>query len=152
VKTLILGLGNDILSDDSCGLVIARKLFEKIRSANVEHLGASYAGWRLIDLLKGFDKAVIIDSIVSADVKPGECVKIDPGHITSAHLANSHGLGLFEALEMSRSLGGKMPERISIYAVGVRNPYEFGEKLACDIEARIPYIIDEIIKEEKFDA
>lgn len=149
MKTLILGLGNDILSDDSCGLAAAEKLYEKVRSRDVEHIGASYAGWRLLDLLTGFDKVIIIDTIVREDVAPGECVRIDQSRINSAHLANSHGLGLLEALEMSRSLGNKMPDDIAIYAIGVKNPYEFGSNMSQEIECRIPGIIESIIKEEK---
>ena len=60
--TLVLGLGNPFLSDDCVGLIVAREV--EVALANypgVEVCLASVAGLDLLDMLSGFDKALIMD-------------------------------------------------------------------------------------------
>jgi len=148
-RTLILGLGNTILRDDAAGIIVARKVFEEVDRTKIELVEASYAGWRLIDILAGRERVIIIDSLLDAQCKPGECCRIELSQLKSAHLSASHGMGLAEALELARQNGAQIPKRISVYAVGVKNPYEFGEELSPEVEQRVPEIAREIIAEEK---
>jgi len=149
-KTLILGLGNTILSDDAVGIIVARKVYNALLELgpflDVEFREASYAGWRLIDIISGFRKAVIIDAIQGAGGKLGECYQIEQAQVNSIHLQSAHGIGLNTALEMAKQSGIKMPEEISIYAVEVKNPYEFGENISPEVESKIPGIAAEIIR------
>jgi len=152
-RTLILGLGNTILSDDAAGIIVARRLYEKLIACggrnDVDLAEASYAGWRLIDLMAGYRRIIIIDSILSGKGSPGECFKVEPREISSLHLQSSHGLGLEEALELARRSGQDVPEKIAIFAIEVTNPYEFGEGVSPEIAGKIPGIVDGILDEEK---
>jgi hydrogenase maturation protease len=64
MKTLILGMGNTLLCDDGIGIITKRYL-EKIlnASANVDFCETSWGGFKIIDILTGYDYAVVIDSI-----------------------------------------------------------------------------------------
>jgi hydrogenase maturation protease len=61
MKTVILGLGNPILTDNAVGIKIAQKLKEE--SSKLEVIETSEAGIALLDLIMGYDKLIIIDSI-----------------------------------------------------------------------------------------
>ena len=59
MKTLILGMGNPILSDDGVGLALAAMLRNKIRGADVA--ASAMIGLSLFDLIIGYDTIFIIE-------------------------------------------------------------------------------------------
>lgn len=150
-KVLIIGIGNTILSDDAIGIIIAKKIYDTLlknkQASNVECVETSYAGWRLIDLIAGYKRVIIIDAIQSGGTI-GECYKVSRSNINSFHLQVSHGMDLETSLELAKKSGMDVPEDISIYAVEVKNPYEFGEKLSPEIAVKIPEITKGIIHQE----
>lgn len=60
-------------------------------------------------------------------------------------MQSSHGLGLNESIELAKRSGIKMPDEISVYAVEVGNPYEFGESILPEIEQKVPAIVKQIV-------
>lgn len=151
-KILLIGLGNSILSDDAAGIEVARTVAGKLKDGAVEFVEASYAGWRLIDILNGYKRAIIVDSIVGERYKPGECYKVELKNMKLLHLSSSHGMGLNEAIGMAKMQGFQIPEKISLYAIGVSNPFEFGEKMTDEVSGGIQGAAEKIIKEENLDA
>jgi hypothetical protein len=61
-RTLVLGLGNDILADDAIGLLAVRALRPSLDDA-VDVEETSVHGVALLDLLTGYDHAVLIDAV-----------------------------------------------------------------------------------------
>jgi len=61
-KTLILGLGNPILSDDGIGLVVAERL--KGRVGGVDVISTPLTGLHLLDLMVGYDALFLIDAMI----------------------------------------------------------------------------------------
>jgi len=148
VKTLILGLGNDIMSDDAAGILVARAIKARIDDGVADVVESTYAGWRLIDLLRGYERVIVVDAIVSSQCAPGAVCRVDLADIRSLHLQSSHGMGLHEACSFARLNGFQMPQVLSAYAVGVTNPYVFGTELSQEVADCIDAIADEIIREE----
>lgn len=147
MKVLILGLGNPILTDDGVGIKVAQKIGE--RRPDLEVVETSEAGLSLLDLISGYDKIVIIDSIVTGRGRPGEVYKIELSDLKpSWEIAFSHGVDLATALELGRKLGLEMPGEISIYAVEVRDVTTFGERCTEEVERSIPFIAEQILREE----
>jgi hydrogenase maturation protease len=70
MDTLILGIGNPILTDDRVGIKIAQKLKEE--KPELEVVETSEAGITLLDLIVGYNKLIIIDSIKTEKGKPGD--------------------------------------------------------------------------------
>lgn len=151
-KTLILGIGNSILSDDATGIIVARKIYDELVNSkgfeDIEFAETAYAGWRLVDLIAGHKKIIIIDAIQGGGGSAGDCYKIEQSKSNSLHLHFSHGMDLFTALEFARKSGIDIPDNISIYAVEVNNPYEFGETISPAVNEKIPVIVHEIIRQE----
>lgn len=148
MNTLILGMGNSILTDDGVGIKIARKLKE--REPELEVIETSEAGIALLDFIVGYDKLIIIDSIKTEKGKPGELYRLGMEALKpAANLSSSHGIDIATAYEIGQGLGYKMPKYISIYAVEVEDNTTFGEECTGEVEGRIPFIAEQIIGEEK---
>ncbi|GAH17016.1 unnamed protein product [marine sediment metagenome] len=72
MKTLILGLGNPILSDDGVGFCVAGELRGRLSQQEVTVMETSMTGLSLLDLLAGYDRAIIIDAIQAVGGKAGQ--------------------------------------------------------------------------------
>ena len=148
MKTLILGLGNPILTDDAVGIRIAEEL--KQRLPDLEVIGVSESGIALLEHVVGYDKLVIIDSIKTEEGKPGELYKLELEDLKpAADFSSSHGIGIATAFKLGERLGYRMPEQVSIYAVEIRDNTTFGEKCTQEVAQSIPFIVRQIIKEER---
>jgi len=148
MNTLILGIGNPILTDDGVGIKIARKIKE--RNPELEVIETSEAGIALLDLIADYDKLVIIDSIKTGQEKPGKAYKLRLEDLKPAvDSASSHGVDIATAFELGRGLGYRMPKYISLYAVEIKDNTTFGEDCTEEVEEKIPFIISQIIEEEK---
>ena len=148
MNTLILGIGNPILTDDRVGIEIARKLKEE--KPELEVVETSEAGITLLDLIVGYNKLIIIDSIKTEKGKPGDLYKLELEDLKPAKdFSSSHGIGIATAFELGKGLGYRIPKYTSIYAVEIKDNTTFGEKCTREVKERIPFIAKQIIKGEK---
>ncbi len=147
VKTIILGLGNPILTDDGVGIKVAQKISEE--NPGLEVRETSGDGFALLDHMVGYDKFILVDSIKTEQGKPGELYKLELEDLKLARdFSSSHCMNIANALEIGQRLGYKMPKYITIYAVEIRDNTTFGEKCTEEVEEKIPFIAKQIIEEE----
>ncbi len=148
MNTLILGIGNPILRDDGVGIRIARKLREE--NPELEVIETSQAGLTLLDLVAGYDRLIIIDSIKTGRGKTGEVYELGLEALKpSKDFSSSHGIDIATAFKLGHQLGYKMPGYVRIYAVEVMHNTTFGEECSPEIEERIPLIARQIARQEK---
>jgi hydrogenase maturation protease len=148
MKTLVLGMGNTILTDDGAGIMVARSLKE--RKPDLAVVETSEAGLALLDFIVGYDRLIIVDSIKTGQGKPGELYKMEMGALKpTAHLTSLHGVDVATAFELGQKLGYHMPRRVSIYAVEVKDNTSFGEECTEEVGGKISLITEQIIGEEK---
>lgn len=152
MKTLVIGLGNPILSDDGIGVRIAYEVLKELPEVNhIEVTEVSVGGLTLMESMIGYDRVILIDAIQLNDPRPG-CIhrmslddlrEISP----TQHSASPHDTTLVTALEMGRQIGLNLPQEIIIYAIEVVNTLDFGEELTPAVAAAIPEATEAIIKE-----
>ncbi len=148
MKTLILGIGNTILTDDGVGIRVAQKIKEK--KPDLEVIEASETGVALLDYVVGYDKLIIIDSIKTGNGEPGELYKLNLKDLrASTNLFSSHGIDIATAFELGQGLGYEMPKHISIYGVETKNTMTLGERCTEEIEEKLLSIVKQIMEEEK---
>lgn len=130
-RTVVLGLGNPLLSDDAAGLAVADELERLLAErpiAGVVVARSSRGGFELIDLLAGFQRAVIVDALVTVDPCPGRVHRLAPAQVAgSARLVGSHEVGLATALELAEALGIVMPETVTVFGVEAADVTTFAE-------------------------
>ncbi|MFH1383078.1 MAG: hydrogenase maturation protease [Chloroflexota bacterium] len=146
MKTLILGMGNPILSDDGVGIYVARAL------ADLDHPGttvmeAGVAGLELLDLLTGYDRAIIIDAIQTKEGRIGQIYRLMPqGLDTTRHAAAPHDVNFATALELGKRLGLAMPREITIFAIEAGDVSTFSEKCSPEVEQAIPVCVEKVVE------
>ncbi len=146
-KFIVIGLGNPILTDDGVGNRIAQNL-QKLVSSEVEVVEASLAGFNLIDLVAGYEKAILIDAVQTKGGKVGDIYKLDKDSLAfSQRLTSIHDLDLFTAWELGEKLGIKLPKEMVIFAIEVEDVLTFGEKLTPKVEAAIPKVCELVLQE-----
>ena len=145
---LVLGLGNPVLSDDGVGLAVAERLeslLEEHAIPGVTVRKSTRAGFELIDLMTGFDKAIIIDCMATDDPCPGRIHWLNVDEIAgSARLIGAHDIGLGVALDLAAELNIPMPDQIEIIGVEPFDMWSFGEELSPVINGAVDSIVNEV--------
>jgi len=148
-RTVVIGLGNPILSDDAVGVKVARQLRVALIDSDMIEIKELYAGgMRVMDAIAGFEKAVIIDAMQTGLHKPGTIRLIDSAELGSArNLASSHDTNLPTALELGRMLGLSMPRDVKVFGIEAFDVENFSEALTEDVERSMPEAVNMILKE-----
>jgi hydrogenase maturation protease len=147
-KTLILGMGNSLLSDDGVGLYVAAELKSRLNQPEITVMETSVAGLSLLDLLVGCDKAIIIDAIQTVGGKAGQIYRLDPEAFDSARsTASPHDVNFTTALEFGKKLGLALPRQIVIFAIEVLDITTFSEECTPEVKQAIPACVEMIIQE-----
>ena len=148
MKTLVLGLGNTILSDDGVGIRVAQELKNRLEREDVTVVEASVAGLDMLDLLTPHDKAIIVDAIQTRGGKVGQIYRFEPeAFVATEHASSPHDMNLATALELGRRLGIPLPKEISIFAVEVEDVTTFSETCTPVVEQAIPIVVDMVMQE-----
>lgn len=146
MKTLVLGIGNPILSDDSVGMRVAMELKSRPGKGYFDVKWASIEGLSTLDEIAGYERLILIDSIKTGKGKPGDVYKLSLRDLNFAsHLSSSHGVDFATAVELGKRVGYKIPEIIDIYAIEVEDNTTFSEECTEKVKMRIPEIVDKII-------
>jgi hydrogenase maturation protease len=154
-KTIVIGLGNPILTDDGVGVKVIYELEKAIGTVlpeNITLTEASVGGLRLMELLIGYDRVILVDAMFTKDTGKSGTIH----HLTlddlqeispTQHSASAHDTSLVTALEAGRRLGFHIPNIFSIYAIEVENILEFSEIPTPAVAAAIPKVAAAILEE-----
>jgi hydrogenase maturation protease len=141
MKILVLGLGNELLADDAIGVLAARELEPRL-GAQADVAASSLHGLALLDVLAGYDAAVIVDAVRSGRHPVGTVFEIDPAQLAPVPVPSPHFAGLPEMLELARQLEMRFPERLRIVAVEVRDPFTIGGAMTPEVRQALPEICE----------
>ena len=136
-STLVLGMGNPILSDDGVGLLVADRLRETALPDSVEVVQSEVGGLRLLELVRGFTRVIIIDALRSpaeSGRHPGEVYRYEAKDFKGGHrYGSAHSIGLDTALELGHKLGYDMPAEVTVFAIEAEDVETFGEELSLPV-------------------
>jgi hydrogenase maturation protease len=148
MRTLVLGLGNTILTDDGVGIRVALEIKKLCSEPDV--LEASAAGFRVIDDIVGYEKLILIDSIKTGNAKPGTLFKFTLEDFEKTFGNTSpHDISLFDALKVAKANDEDLPSEYVIYGIEAKETQVFSEECTPEVEAAIPGIVKRIIEEQK---
>lgn len=141
-------MGNPILSDDGVGFRIVEELENRYDEQQVTVMVSDLAGLSLLDVIVGYDKVIIIDSIQTREGKVGQVYRLDAEDLaTTRHSASPHDVNLATALELGKRLGLAMPQEIIIFAIEVQDVTTFGESCTPEVEQAIPEAVNRVTRE-----
>ena len=146
MKTLVLGLGNPILSDDGVGIRVAHEVAGQVHDPRVTVTETNEAGLSLLDSIAGYDRVIMVDAIQTKEGRPGQIYHLGLQDFSlTRYFSSPHQLSLATALELGKMLGYAMPREVTIFAVEARDVTTFSEKCTSEIEQAIPEAVDMVI-------
>ena len=148
MKTLVLGLGNPLVTDDSVGLRVAAELKSRLAGRPEVVVSEDYwGGLRLMERMAGFDRAIVIDAICTG-APPGTIRRLTPGSIPTQRSASAHDVNLPTALAVGRTAGLHLPRDEDILLVGIEaeDILSFGEQCTPAVAAAIAPAVEEVVR------
>ena len=152
MKTLIIGLGNPILTDDGVGVIAARQV--NVRLAGdpyTEVTELSVGGLRLMEAMIGYERVILIDALDAGDGKIGAIHRLTLNDLEeispTQHSASPHDASLATAIAIGRQMGYTLPQEIIIYTVEVENTSDFGETLTPAVARAMPDLVEWVLAE-----
>lgn len=148
MKTLVLGIGNPILTDDSVGIKTVKSLEASLKNGDVDFLPADIDGLSFLDVMMGYDRVVIIDSIMTDKAGVGTIHRLTLDDLSfSISPGSAHSINLATAIDLGRKLKLPVPEFIEIFAIESKDVTSFGENLTPELEEKFQGIVKDIEKE-----
>jgi hydrogenase maturation protease len=139
-RTLVLGLGNELLSDDGVGIKAARALREELQ-LQVDVIECSESGLSLLDYLEGYERVLLLDAILTGRHPPGTVLEFCTQDFSDTFILSPHSAGIPELLQLAQRLGIHFPKKLYILAIEVENLFELGGKLTPAVEDALPEFI-----------
>lgn len=142
---LILGLGNDILTDDGIGPRLVSDLSSMIISGNVHFNVACCGGLEVMEYIKGYQQVVFIDAIRTRGGNPGDVYYFKPSDFKeTSHLSSLHDITFLTALNLGNTLELDLPSDLHIIAVEIIEDMEFSNELTAPLKAGYPEILKKV--------
>ncbi|GAB4300563.1 MAG: HyaD/HybD family hydrogenase maturation endopeptidase [Desulfuromonadia bacterium] len=121
IGTLVLGIGNTIMSDDGIGVRVVRELATRFRfPPSVSILDGGTLGLDLLPHLEGIANLLIIDAVMTPD-PPGTLIRLEGEEIPRvfATKLSPHQMGLQDLLAVSTLMGHTPASMVLLGAVPV---------------------------------
>ncbi len=145
-KTLVLGIGNTLLSDEGIGIHVLRTLQQKTSSqAGIEFLDGGTLSFTLARPIEDCDHIIVIDAseIHSSPgaIKVFENEQMDR-FITSGNKKSVHEVSLVDVMSMAM-LTGRLPARRAL--IGIQPQHlDWGNEPSAAVQAAIPLACNEV--------
>lgn len=120
-ETVVIGCGSLLRGDDAVGLLAVELLQKKALPANVQLLAAGLPGLGLLDLLAGYDTALLIDAVLTGG-PAGEVLQLSLAELerSATRFVSVHDLALPEVLALGYLLKeDEMPQKLMIIGISV---------------------------------
>jgi hydrogenase maturation protease len=144
-RLLLLGLGNDILTDDAVGLHVVHELQRDLADhPSIDCRETTEMGLALLDFITGYRAVAIVDSIQTGKEAPGFLHELDAPALNQLTGRTPHFVGVSETLALGKHLGLAMPEQVRIFAIEVEDPFTLGTILTPALQAALPGIVARI--------
>lgn len=146
--TVIIGMGNPLLSDDGVGIAVANAVADRLKhcmdlTVTELHTG----GIRLMEAMAGFKRAVVVDAMLSG-ATPGTVQRFNPrDFVTTKNTFSSHDTDFATAYDLGLMVGVILPEQVSFWGIEAREFDLFGERFTDEVAAAIPGAVDQIVNE-----
>lgn len=143
MRTIVLGLGNELAGDDAVGIVAARRVRERVGD-DVDVIESSASGLALLELLSGYDRAVILDAIRTGDAAVGAVVEMDLSEVGRVVAPSLHRSGLAELAAVAQRTGLPFPASATVLAVEVADPFTLGAPMSPAVAEAVDRLVERV--------
>ena len=141
-QVLVMGIGNEHLTDDGIGPKLVGDLQKKSYPIPLLFKTAFLGGLEIVEMIDGYKKVIFIDAIRTADGVPGTIYHYSPSDFKETlHLSNLHDASFLMALQLGKKIGVHIPEDIEIIAIEIIEDLYFSTSLSTEIAEKYPQIL-----------
>ena len=146
MKTLVLGIGNTLLTDEGAGIHVLQALQESYpETTGVTYLDGGTLSFTLAGAVEESDNLIVLDA-AQLKSKPGtvDClVNEEMDNFLGTTKRSVHEVGLLDLLDIAR-LTGNLPVRRALVAIQP-DVIDWGERPTEDVAAAIPVAVDKVV-------
>jgi len=159
MKTLILALGNPILSDDGVAHVVADRLANclqpghkhikaRLGTQEIDIIKSSGATMDIIPKLSGYQRLAVIDAIQLGSAPPGTVHRFTLDDLANTiRISSPHDINFATALQMAKEWGYNIPTDIRLYAIEVKELLRFSEACTPEVAESLDRIAEQILSD-----
>jgi hydrogenase maturation protease len=141
LSTRVLCLGNELLTDDALGAVVAEQLRELL-PGTAEVVFTSAMGFDLMDEVLGASRLLVVDTIETGTKPPGTVHLLREEDVHPVPGGSPHYIGLFETLKLGRKLQLDVPQDVIIIAVEPADCLTLGGALTPAVQEAVPIVVN----------
>jgi hydrogenase maturation protease len=148
MKTALIGLGNPIVGDDAIGIKVVDYINDTLTlPKSIEVIrDVSLAGIGLVELFRGYDKIILVDSIQTSKYPKGTVLQLKPDDFANAlHVSDFHNMDFFTALEFCNQVYDDIPEDIVIVGIEIITVMEFDDDLSKELKSQFKSIVKQVL-------
>lgn len=143
-KIVIVGIGNLLLRDEGIGVHVIGELENLQLPDNVEVYDCGTGGMKILDVIDGFDKAIVIDAVRGGGeagtvyrfrLNENEAVTADE----SVNMASFHELDLITVMRIGRRIYN-IPDEIVMIGIEPKT-LEAGFGLSPEVKRSLPEVL-----------
>lgn len=147
-RTIVIGIGSLLRGDDAAGIRVGEALEKETLPPEVTIVNTTAAGLSLLELMTGFDRALVIDAIKTRGGKPGDVYRLVPEDLPEPlHGFTVHDVSLRAALDIGLKMGLPLPGRITIIAIEAGDVTLLRECCTPEVEGAIPEAVGLVLRE-----
>jgi hydrogenase maturation protease len=151
-RLTVIGLGNEMLSDDGLGIRVVRALRSRLDDRSVAFEELSVGGLQLFDYLIGTEECIIVDAIKTGTQPAGTLLRfVQTADNEPVTLASSHQIDLGQILGLARFMGAPLPKRLTVYGIEADDITTFREACTAQVSQAIPKLVDVICNDVRTD-
>ena len=144
-QTLILGIGNVLMSDEGVGVHVIRHLESRALPEGVECFDGGTGSFHLLDPMQSAERVILVDAALD-DSPPGTVRRLEPKFSSDyPRTLTAHDIGLKDLLD-AYYLMGRSPN-VTLFAVSIDPNQEMSLDLTPEVAAAVPRIAESILKE-----
>jgi len=147
MSTLVLGLGNSIMTDDGFGVKVVNTLSSRYHfQGKIRLIDGGTLGLDLLPHLEDVEYLLIIDALDMRD-KPGQLFRIEGEDVPRAFASklSVHQMGLQDLLAVAE-LQGHVPTKLVVWGVQPEC-IEMGTDLTATVESAVEPVVQKILNE-----
>jgi hydrogenase maturation protease len=144
----IIGLGNELLSDDGLGIRVVRELKKRLPADDVAFEELSVGGLQLLDHIIDCEQCIIVDAIATGAHPAGTAYRfVQTADTEPVTLTSSHQIDLSQVLALAKLLGADVPRTLTVYGIEAGDITTFQDGCTNEVAKAIPELVETVCRD-----
>ena len=147
-RILVLGLGNEIHQDVSIPVRLSEDLQVLLKHGRIDFENLFVGGLELLEYINGYRGVVFIDTMKTEEGIPGRVHTFNlENYRETLHLSCRHDVSFQMSLEIGKTIGINLPDKMIIIGIEILEDLVFGSVLSDDLKNHYPAILTKVKKQ-----